>query len=179
MGDQPNRAGAKMVSARLAFCAAAILLSACAATSQAPRLPAMTAAGSITVFDGGCYYYSGCDTTTITLKPDGAYTLKRKVGVAAETVRDGTAETAFAALEAVLRDARFGAMPERMDGSDPKVWKQDAGPCIPHAPGLRVTRTNGAGEVREIYWDMGCRSAANSAFYAKLDEVLRPLKAGP
>jgi hypothetical protein len=172
--NQPDRGGAKMVGARLAL-AACLMLAACATKPKPPpAMPAMTPAGSLTLFEGGCFYISSCDTYTLTLRPDGAYTLKQRKGAAPETTKEGKlpAQT-FADAEAVLRESRFGAMPERMNGSDLKVWKPDVYPCMPHAPGWRLTRDTGDGNVREVYWDLGCRSEAMNAFTAKLDAAMK------
>jgi hypothetical protein len=100
--------------------------------------------------------------------------LKQRKGTAPETTKEGKLPAqAFSDAEAVLREGRFGAMPERMNGSDLKVWKPDAYPCMPHAPGWRLTRNTGDGNAREVYWDLGCRSEAMNAFTAKLDAAMK------
>ncbi len=174
MGKWPERGSGEMVSARVAI-AAGLLVAACATKPEPPpALPAMTPAGSLSLFEGGCFYISSCDTYTFTLRPDGGYTLKQRKGEAPETTSEGKLPAqAFADAEAVLREGRFGAMPERMNGSDLKVWKPDVYPCMSHGPGWRLIRDTGNDPAREVYWDTGCRSEAMNAFTAKLEAAMK------
>lgn len=152
---------------------AALLLSACATKPAAPQMPAMTPSGAITYFEGGCFYYSSCDTYEIVVRPDGAYKLTKQNQKPPPTVTEGKLRAgAFAEAEAALLGANFMALPERMNGSDRKIWEPDVYPCMPHAPGMRITRDTGDGQKREIYWDLGCRSAPMSALMDKMRAAL-------
>jgi hypothetical protein len=163
----------------------ALALTACAGLpafkDAPPALTPMTETGAITLFEGGCFYYSSCDTYEISVRPNGAFTLKR-TKPPSETSGSTTVESkgqlgadAFAAAEAVLREARFETMPARMNASDLNEWKPDAYPCMPHGPGVRVTRrTSADAPAREIYWDTGCRSQAMNDFTARLRAALKP-----
>jgi len=138
-----------------------------------PVLPPITAAGSITLFEGGCYYYSSCETFEVTLRPDGSYTVSGQNGASG---RDGQlAPEVFAATESFLSDSGIGVMPEWMDGSGRSAWTRDNPeyPCVNHAPGVVITRRPGDGSERRVYWDQGCRSAAMSAFTTRLREIMR------
>jgi hypothetical protein len=138
-----------------------------------PALPPMTDAGSITLFAGGCYYYSSCDTFEVTLRPDGSYTVTGQNGAAG---REGNLSAeVFAATEAFLSDSGFGVMPEWMDGSGRSEWTHDNRPypCMNHAPGVVITRRPGDGSERRVYWDQGCPSARMNAFTTQLREIMR------
>jgi hypothetical protein len=165
------------------------LLSACATPKAAvdagpPALTAMTAAGSITLFEGGCFYFSSCTTYEITLRPDGGYTLKRKLGVGGEAVSEGQlGADAFGAVERVLREARFESLPALMNGSDRAVWEPEFYPCMNHAPGMRITRRTGSGngagsgaagpDEKAVYWDLGCRSQPMNALLGNLRAAMK------
>jgi hypothetical protein len=136
-------------------------------------IPTMTAAGSITLFEGGCYYYSSCTTFEITLRPDGSYTVSGQNGAAGREGQIGA--DVFAATEAFLANNGFSAFPERMDGSDPALWRGDNHPypCMNHAPGTVITRRPGDGTERGVYWNQGCRSEAMSAWTQQLRAVMQ------
>ena len=178
---------------KLAAVALALGLAACASRAPAAdtsatgaALPAMTAAGTITVFEGGCFYYSSCRTSETVLRPDGTYTVTTQPpgppgpplpGQAppAPTVSSGRLTAgAFAAVERVLVEQGFATMPTLMDGSDRAVWAPDFSPCILHAPWLRVARRTGAGPEREVAWNQGCRSSQMDAFGAQLRAAIGP-----
>jgi hypothetical protein len=152
-----------------AFALTLLALSACATPQETPPPAPIDAASAITLFEGGCFYYSSCDTYTFTLRPDGGYKLERRDSAGAPVVSEGSlsAQT-FAAAEAVLRDGGFASLPATMNGSDLAVWRPDVYPCMNHAPGVRITRAAADGAQKEVYWDRGCRSAAMDAFVARL-----------
>lgn len=146
----------------------------------------MTAQGSITVFEGGCFYYSSCTTSEIVLRPDGSYTQTTQAPgplgppmpgqtPPGPTVKSGQLTAgAFAAVERVLAEGGFATMPARMDGLDRKEWAPDVEPCILHAPWSRITRQTGAGQEQEVAWNQGCRSAKMDSFMTQLRAAIGP-----
>lgn len=156
-------------------------VSACATAPVAPpspaaveTAPATPEAASITLFEGGCFYYSSCTTYEIIVRPDGGYRLNGQSVTRTEGWSEGNiGAEAFAAAEAALAAANFSALPERMNGSDPNVWRPDDYPCVNHAPGMRITRRTSDGQQKEVFWDLGCRSAAMSALLGQMREAFR------
>lgn len=138
-----------------------------------PTLPAMTAEGSITLFEGGCYYAGGCDSFEITIYPSGVFTVAGANEFAGSSGNIGP--DAFADAEAYLAENGFAALPEWMDGSGRSNWVHERVPypCVNHAPGAVITRRPGDGSEHVVHWDMGCPSAAMGAFTAGLKEAMR------
>lgn len=62
---------------------------------------------------------------------------------------------------------------ERMNGSDRSAWDPDVYPCMPHAPGMRILRRTSDGQEKQVFWDMGCRSAAMSNLLNQMRQALR------
>ncbi len=138
----------------------------------APALPPMTVEGSITLFEGGCYYGSGCDSFEITLYPTGVFTVAGANEHAGSSGNIGP-ET-FTAAEAYLQDNGFAAMPEWMDDSGRTPWaRENPYPCARHAPGVIITRRTGDGAEQRVHWDQGCSSEAMGAFTAGLHEAMK------
>jgi Domain of unknown function (DUF6438) len=153
-------------------------LSACATAPTAPPATAPAAplaeAASITLFEGGCFYYSSCTTYEITVRPDGGYRLNGQSLARTQGWSEGNiGAAAFAAAEAALAGAHFSSLPERMNGSDTSVWRPDAYPCMNHAPGVRITRRTSDGQQKDVFWDVGCRSAAMSNLLGQMREAFR------
>jgi hypothetical protein len=154
-------------------------LNACATAPAAPPGPATQAAPSaeatsITLFEGGCFYYSSCTTYEITVRSDGSYRLNGQRLVRTEGWSEGSiGAEAFAAAEAALASANFASLPERMNGSDTNVWRPEVYPCMNHAPGMRVTRRTSDGQQKEVFWDLGCQSAAMSNLLGQMREAFR------
>ncbi len=163
-----------MIKSVLAACAAFALVSCASAPQPAPNppvavLPAMTPVGSITLFEGGCGPYASCTTYEIVVRPDGGYDLNgRQRTRTAGATTGALGPAAFAAAEAALARADFAAMPEAMNGSDPKVWRPDREPCMLHAPIMQIKRDTGDGQSKTVYWYIGCDSAKNSALLKEL-----------
>mgnify|MGYP001809770027 CR=1 FL=1 len=138
----------------------------------APALPPMTAEGSITLFEGGCYYGSGCDSFEITLYPTGVFTVAGANEHAGSSGNIGP-ET-FADAEAYLAENGFAALPEWMDDSGRTPWaRENPYPCARHAPAAIITRRPGDGTEQVVHWDMGCSSAAMGEFTRGLKEAMR------
>ncbi|MBY0564877.1 MAG: hypothetical protein K2P58_11905 [Hyphomonadaceae bacterium] len=156
----------------------AFALGACATAPSTPAANTVATspaeATSITLFEGGCYYYASCTTYEITVRPDGSYRLDGQSLTRAEGVSEGNlGPEAFAAAEAALAAANFSALPERMNGSDTNVWRPEVYPCMNHAPGMRITRRTTDGQEKQVFWDMGCRSSRMDVLLAQMRQAFR------
>lgn len=151
---------------------AALALTACVT-------PSPNAAGTtqISVWEGGCYYAGGCKDESFSLEVDGRFVTESGAraldGAVSTSKHQGAIDPqAFKDAVAVLEAGNFEMMPVRMNGSADD-WKPDHPYCMPHGPGVRITRTDAKGASREVFWDTGCRSAAMSAFVSQLKAAMR------
>jgi hypothetical protein len=169
--------------ARYAALAIAFTLTACAtapAPAVAPAGPAKSAAPAfvrIVYWTGGCFYSMTCRDETFTLNVDGGFTFESSSRPQAEpaTIKRNAgalAPKAFADALAVLEASKFETMPARMQ-ANVEDWKPDFGPCLFHAPWVRITRQDAAGGSREIAWDSGCISSEMTAFTTALTAAMQ------
>jgi hypothetical protein len=163
------------VPANLLF---AFALGACATASPAPApalaLAPAAEATSITLFEGGGFYYSSCTTYEITVRPDGSYRLNGQSLARTEGWSEGNiGAEAFAAAETALAGAEFSSLPAMMNGADRSVWSPEVYPCMNHAPGMRITRRTSDGQEKQVFWDLGCRSVAMSDLLNRMRQAFR------
>jgi hypothetical protein len=127
-------------------------LAACATAPEPPQ------AVAISLWQGGCYYASGCSDESFSLRRDGRFAFESGArgpdGKISKSTHEGQLEPkAFSDAYAVLRAAKFHEMPERMDATSLKLRF-----CMPHGPGVRIRVADAADAVKEVFWDTGCQS---------------------
>lgn len=129
---------------------------------------------SVTIWEGGCYDFARCTTYEFTITPDNRYQLKAENRVRTPGQTEGRAAGAgFVGVLDALDASKFDALPAKIDRSS-------GAPCVPHLPGLRVTRRGADGFSKEVFWDQGCVSAEGEQLRDALraaigyDELIKP-----
>lgn len=126
---------------------------------------------SVKIWEGGCFYYATCTTYEMEIRADGSYRLDARDFVRSPGLSVGKlAAGAWAKIEAALRAADFGNLPERLDQST--ISPQSGVPCISDAPGARLQAVWADGTQKEVFWDRGCPSQAASDLVDALREAI-------
>lgn len=129
--------------------------------AQAAQAP-LGGVRSVTIWEGGCFYYATCSTYEMQISPDGAYRLEARDFVRNPGISTGQLEAgAWAKIEAAVRAADFKNLPERLDQSAARP-EPDGAPCISDAPGVRLGVAWPDGTHKEVFWDRGCPSQTAS-----------------
>lgn len=146
----------------------AAVIAACANTT--PPSPSATA---ITIWEGGCFYK--CTTYEITVQADGRYRLDGQQMTRVAGVSEGQLGAgAFADAERALLAARFSSLPATLNAANRASWQQgEARPCLPHGPGMRITRRTNDGQEKTIHWDQGCRTEQMIELRDRLRQAFR------
>lgn len=130
-----------------------------------------TAARSVKIWEGGCFYHATCTTYEMEIRPDESYRLDARDFVRSPGLSVGKLDAgAWAKIEAALRAADFGNLPERLDQST--ISPESGVPCISDVPGARLQVVWADGTQKEVYWDRGCPSQTASDLVDTLREAI-------
>lgn len=131
---------------------AVLALAAC--STPTPEAPLQRQDVAVKLVESVCYFH--CPSYSITVRPDGSYTLENFVYTRSTGTMTGNFDPSiWTEAQAALDEAKLDTLPREISVNVPPPGL----PCMNDAPSMSFIRVAADGSARSMIWNVGCPHA--------------------